>query len=128
MSALQVGNEKTKNEHFDPARWTLAKASFPDLLKILYLWASERHHFACQSIKHFAGQIRGGDWASGGIPHQTRLRLRGHMLSEPIHPVILSKPVSDRGHVSVASICLISALRGRSYWTWPLASPATISL
>jgi hypothetical protein len=28
------------------------------------LWASEGHDLVCRNIKHLAGQIRGGNWAS----------------------------------------------------------------
>ena len=34
------------------------------LPEILCLWAGERHDLVCHSIKHLAGQIRGGNWAS----------------------------------------------------------------
>ena len=37
------------------------------LPEIFCLWASETHDFTDHSIKHLAGQVRWGNWASGKI-------------------------------------------------------------
>ncbi len=60
----KAGMGDSSNGPKRPPATTFGMPSLRILPKTLCLWASKPHDLVCSNIKHLAGQIRGGNWAT----------------------------------------------------------------